>query len=531
MSGSHAVRKSAGAATATALFLGALLYLTLCMDQSVGAYDEGITLVGAERVLRGDVPHRDFYALYGPGQFYVIAGLFKLFGASVLVERVCITVMSACSTALIFLIVDRVAPRYLAVLAAIAALPWFRNSGPYGSATIPCMTAMLTGLFLLAPVLSQAGGRPRLLGAGMCAGVAMLFRYDAGVAIFGSECVLLAVAIWFEHPIVADRPRAIALGLIVFGAGFAAITVPVAVAYAINGTLSDFYFDVVTFPSAAYVRTRGLPLPRLWMLRKDPAEFFGVYLPLVVCAATVPALIASIVARQSALRWTVLALAVLELVWFAKGFVRASLPQMGMAVVLCAPLAAMLAQPIRGRGPIGAAMAVMAIVLGLGVTVASEPPALAAAWRNLSQAPDCHLPADLERMACFLVRADTAEAIRYIHQHTAPDDPIFIGLPRHDKIFVNDVTLYFQMDRPVATKWHQFDPGLQTSLPIQREMIGELQRVRPRFVVITSIWNGMNEPNDSSVSSGVTLLDDYIRQTYESVATFGPNTILRARTL
>jgi hypothetical protein len=134
-------------------------------------------------------------------------------------------------------------------------------------------------------------------------------------------------------------------------------------------------------------------------------------------------------------------------------------------------------------------------------------------------------------MACFLVRADTAEAIRYIHQHTAPDDPIFIGLPRHDKIFVNDVTLYFQMDRPVATKWHQFDPGLQTSLPIQREMIGELQRVRPRFVVITSIWNGMNEPNDSSVSSGVTLLDDYIRQSYEPAATFGFHTILRARTL
>ena len=31
------------------------------------------------RVAAGDVPHADFYANYGPGQFYFIAALFKLF--------------------------------------------------------------------------------------------------------------------------------------------------------------------------------------------------------------------------------------------------------------------------------------------------------------------------------------------------------------------------------------------------------------------------------------------------------------------
>jgi len=95
-------------------------------------FDEGITLFGADRVAHGAVPHRDFYTLYGPGQFYVLAGLFKLFGTSVLVERIWNTIVSASSVVLIFLIVDRVAPRRFAVVAAVAGMPWFQNASIYG---------------------------------------------------------------------------------------------------------------------------------------------------------------------------------------------------------------------------------------------------------------------------------------------------------------------------------------------------------------------------------------------------------------
>jgi hypothetical protein len=38
------------------------------------------------RVADGEIPHRDFYADYGPAQFYVLAGLFKLFAPSILGE-------------------------------------------------------------------------------------------------------------------------------------------------------------------------------------------------------------------------------------------------------------------------------------------------------------------------------------------------------------------------------------------------------------------------------------------------------------
>ena len=49
--------------------------------------EEGFMLVFGEMVLKGRVPNRDFLYLYGPGSLWVLAGLFKAFGTSLLVER------------------------------------------------------------------------------------------------------------------------------------------------------------------------------------------------------------------------------------------------------------------------------------------------------------------------------------------------------------------------------------------------------------------------------------------------------------
>ncbi len=45
-------------------------------------------LVFPERVLHGAIPNRDFLHLYGPGSLWALAGMFKVFGVSLLNERV-----------------------------------------------------------------------------------------------------------------------------------------------------------------------------------------------------------------------------------------------------------------------------------------------------------------------------------------------------------------------------------------------------------------------------------------------------------
>ena len=44
-------------------------------------------LVFPERVLHGAIPNRDFLHLYGPGSVWALAGAFKVFGVSLLTER------------------------------------------------------------------------------------------------------------------------------------------------------------------------------------------------------------------------------------------------------------------------------------------------------------------------------------------------------------------------------------------------------------------------------------------------------------
>jgi hypothetical protein len=138
----------------------------------------------------------------------------------------------------------------------------------------------------------------------------------------------------------------------------------------------------------------------------------------------------------------------------------------------------------------------------------------------------CHPPVGLERARCLILDPVPAAAIQYVEQRTSPQDRIFVGAGRHDKILVNDIRFYFLSGRPAITKWQEFDPGVQTTLPIQNQIIASIQGYSPKFIVLNSLWDNVTEPNGSRFSSGVTALDDYIHAHYAYKATFGTVVIL-----
>ncbi|MEZ5204048.1 MAG: hypothetical protein R2701_06620 [Acidimicrobiales bacterium] len=49
--------------------------------------EEGFMLVFPERVLDGDVPHKDFLHLYGPGSLWALAAWYRIVGVSIAAER------------------------------------------------------------------------------------------------------------------------------------------------------------------------------------------------------------------------------------------------------------------------------------------------------------------------------------------------------------------------------------------------------------------------------------------------------------
>jgi Dolichyl-phosphate-mannose-protein mannosyltransferase len=106
---------------AIALFVFCVAYLCAFRHYSSLEPDEGIVLAGAERILRGEVPYRDFFAFYTPGSFYLVALLFRVFGDSLTVARTSLAITGASCSVITYVLARRVCSRGIALFAAVLA--------------------------------------------------------------------------------------------------------------------------------------------------------------------------------------------------------------------------------------------------------------------------------------------------------------------------------------------------------------------------------------------------------------------------
>ena len=141
-----------------------------------------------------------------------------------------------------------------------------------------------------------------------------------------------------------------------------------------------------------------------------------------------------------------------------------------------------------------------------------HPPALAAVPSPVADGVQA-TTADAAALAQLLPRIDAL---------TAPGAPIFVAPPRLDKVSVGDPLLYVLAQHPNPTRYDVMQPGIVTTANVQREMIADLERRRPAVLVRwVSPLARADEPDGSSRSSGVTLLDDYLARHYKRVGRFG----------
>jgi hypothetical protein len=539
---------------AALLFTGSFVLLAAAMRHDINVYDEGLILVDATRVAQGAALHRDFYANYGPAQFYILAGLFKLFGASVLVERVWDTIVRAMIVAVAFLIVQRAVSRHEGFLAAGLVLIWMGFLGYYAYPVFPALLFALLGALCLSPLFEDRRSRPLLFSSGLCIGVSVLFRYDVGFYAFAASTLVSAGYVLSRPLPLGTRLADLLRVLLPAYLGLGILCIPVAAAYAANGMLQDFLFDILYFQAQFYARMRTLPFPRLDMLREAPI-LIGIYLPPFVWVCTLFAAMScrrslSVPEAAAASRWIMLLLGLLSALFYLKGLVRVALIQMGLSIVPALMLSAMLPPYLRQSavkrivrpGLIAAWSGLIIVAVPTLVATVQDGRAIvqSAIWATQrstwsvaaadtpTNLASCRPGSGLERVACFEIDQTRADAIRYIEARTRPNDVIFVGLSRHDRILGNDALFYFVGGWVPATKWYHFDPGLQTSKQIQTAMISDLQATKPHYAVLESEWIDFSEPNESALSSNVTLLDDFLRANFQPVQVFGKLTVLRA---
>jgi hypothetical protein len=141
----------------------------------------------------------------------------------------------------------------------------------------------------------------------------------------------------------------------------------------------------------------------------------------------------------------------------------------------------------------------------------------------------CRMPPVFDRFACFVPTGDEIATVKYIRENSDPGNRILVANGRHDKVFANNITLYFLVGALPITHWHQFDPGLQTTANVQRDIVREVEKYQPKLIVADKTWDNMSEPNASASSSGVTILDDYLSTHYNVARQFGPISVLNRK--
>ncbi len=196
-------RRWPDAVAVAVLAAGLLLPLRGLLVNQGPPMEEGFMLVFPELVLRGELPNRDFLHLYGPGGLWVLAGAFKVFGVSLVVERLVAFLQLAGIVFGVYLIARRWG-RALGLACGVIALVIIVP--PLGLTALAWNGAVALGLLGLVAALAglergsgagdgPPGGRASTVVGGVLFGFALLYRLDLVIAV-----TLAGVAlVWRTH--------------------------------------------------------------------------------------------------------------------------------------------------------------------------------------------------------------------------------------------------------------------------------------------------------------------------------------------
>lgn len=537
-----------------ALFLVSFLFLCAGVSPSLSSVlDEGIMLYGAERVLQGDVQYRDFFSLYAPAQFWVLSWLFKIFGTSVLAARFWDIFVRAGIALLVYLLVRRFGSRTAALCAWFPSLLWLWLVESYEYPLLPATFFVLLSTWGILSRLEGRGGRAPIIGSGFSLGIAALFRHDLGFLGFVAGALALfafSAQERFSQTARGDHSCRRGEGLrevcmLAFGALLAGLP---AVFYLLwHVPVADLLENLFVLPATVYPGVRRLPYPsiiapfgqREWL--SSIGGWGRLAYSLLLVLPYYLHLFALIMAIVLMLRvWCkgerepilikyglgVLYLALLVSFVFLKALVRPHYIQFShiivislimLGVFLCAPRAALGRS---ARACCGLLLFSMCL-LPLSVMLPGSGHSLLDFSFSQTFSSSSVRLSKIEKAGAFSVHPDQASAIEEVKRMVPPGQHIFVGNGRHDRIFINDVLFYFLADRPSATKYHELHPGVATTADVQQRIISELISRRVQVIVLWEGVDEVNEPNLSSVSSGVHLLDDFLKSNYTEVVRFG----------
>src|SRR5215472_14361053 len=156
------------------------LFWFLFNRETALSYSIGYNLYGAERILEGQVPYRDFHTLYPPATVYLNAALLKVFGVRLYTALFGVFVFKALTTTVIYLSGRQVMPRAWATAAAVYSIVWLRPNGPFKAVPMHYGALMLAASLCCLLRYQRNGRIYWVFGSGVATGLLALFKHNIG---------------------------------------------------------------------------------------------------------------------------------------------------------------------------------------------------------------------------------------------------------------------------------------------------------------------------------------------------------------
>lgn len=526
-----------------ALFFALLIFILFTPIKSFfNFYDEGFAVFNATRVLNHEAPYRDFWAIYPPGQLYILAGLFKLFGVSLSTSRIYDTFVRIILILGVFLVARKITTRKVAYTVTLALALVLASQGFYSYAVYPALAVSIYAFYCALEYVSINSWR-WLVAGGLIAGLACLIRWDIGLYMgFGLSAALFIrclvqslraktslVRSVFTSVRVAALPLVVTFAVLVVGYGMVSL----------RSGLGNVWGQVFYFPTFKLRAVRWLAYPQLlhphiddvanfWNIYAFPMDWLRFYLPLLVYAITWLYCAYAILVKRIDLdvqHFGTLAAALCGPFLFSQALSRYDYIHVLPSLIAAALAIASLFPRILAGAEHWLIKGALYLILPAVASVYVLAP-FNAVLGTMDDYPWDSCRTQLARASCVMVSPNEEQAVHFIQAYTQENEPIFVGNQRHDILFVNDVGFYFLAGRPSATRYSELHPGVANTLPVQQEIANELEMKQVNFLVLVDIWLS-TEPNGSSKSTGVVYLDNYIRKQYYEFAEFGEYQIWR----
>lgn len=441
--------------------------------------DEGFLAHGAERVLRGELPNRDFVSLQPPLSFYLVAAVFGVFEPSLAALRGLGLALHEAVLLATYAFATRLArPLFAAIAVAPLAVTGLaiQRFVPY-AVWLGALWSMLAAALLL--LAASRGSRAWAAAAGATSALALASRHDQGVYLCLASGLLLLLLGRAERGAESSRSGAPATRLaLAWLLGVAAVSLPLLAGWLVAGALPAMIEQLVLFPITTYGETSGISWPSFGPDgRLLPTLLY--YLPgaAVIGAAAGTAWRGArrgLDRRGAALAFVTLLAALFYLQVFTRSDLFHLVVTLPPAFVLLAAGLDALASALAPRTPRPGATtwvlaALAALALGMGTRALSP-------WMLPGRAADVRR-LELPRGGVLLTEYDAQRyerAVRFLETRVPAEDSI-LALP-YEPIY------WFLSGRRNPTPWLYLWPGDQT--PADHEELVRRARADPPGAVI-----------------------------------------------